>query len=121
MRGCAYPDCTLLEGHSAPHRLQDNSSFDTRQGDINGRGEYHPETGLWDWYEQAAERPSGTITVKLVLDTTEFDEALARVQQALLDLDAAPIRVAVAPIERTNVGGFIPIPPASPSGPSATR
>lgn len=95
MRGCAYPDCTLLEGHSAPHRLQDNSSFDPGQGDINGRGEYHPETGLWDWYEQAAERSSGTITVKLVLDTTDFDAAVERVKAALAELVATPIKVEV--------------------------
>jgi hypothetical protein len=65
------------------------------QGDINGRGEYHPETGLWDWYKQPAERPSGTITVKLVLDTTDFDAALERAKAALAELVGTPIKVEV--------------------------
>jgi hypothetical protein len=40
----------------------------------------------------AAKTPA-TITVKVVLDTTEFDAALERVKAALRDLAATPIKV----------------------------
>lgn len=80
MRGCAYPECTMIEGHAGPHTLLDNRPISEDVFDQERR--------------LASERKAaGTLTVKLVLDTTEFDAALTRVREAVQALNETPIHL----------------------------
>jgi hypothetical protein len=57
-------------------------------------GKHYNAPNLVGWGSDE-KRTDGTLTVKLVLDTTEFDAALLRVKEALRDLNETPVRVRV--------------------------
>lgn len=80
MKMCSRTGCTLVEGHAGAHRIQENRSYDA------------PRESILD-HDEA--KSAGTITVKLALDTTEFDAALERVKAALRDLSETPVRLRV--------------------------